>query len=66
VISINGDQVKHHLAEVVRGTVEQTLQALLEAEADALCGRGVTSARAGAWTPARGTMHANCRRARIR
>lgn len=38
VISINEDQVKHHLAEVVRGTVEQTLQALLEAEADQLCG----------------------------
>jgi len=37
VISINEDQVKSHLGEIVRSTVEETLNGLLDAEADRLC-----------------------------
>jgi putative transposase len=40
VIAVNEEQIKNHLGQVVRATVEETLQALLEAEADALCGAG--------------------------
>ena len=32
------EQLRDHLGEVVRGTFEETLNALLEANADALCG----------------------------
>jgi transposase-like protein len=38
VIRIDHGQIKTHLDQVVRDTVEQTLNALLDAEADALCG----------------------------
>jgi putative transposase len=34
VISIDDERIKSHLDRVVRGTVEETLNALLEAEAD--------------------------------
>lgn len=37
VISINQDEVKNHLGEIVRSTVEETLNGLLDAEADRLC-----------------------------
>lgn len=37
VISINEDEVKDHLGEIVRSTVEETLNGLLDAEADDLC-----------------------------
>jgi len=40
VIRIDGDRVKEHLDKVVRGTVEETLNAMLEAEADRLCNAG--------------------------
>jgi putative transposase len=38
VIQVNHEQVHKHLDQVVRDTVEQTLNALLDAEADELCG----------------------------
>lgn len=38
VIAINEDLIKDHLAKVVVKTVEETLNALLDAEADELCG----------------------------
>lgn len=38
VVSINEGQIRDHLGEMVRGTVEQTLNAMLDAEADTLCG----------------------------
>lgn len=38
VIRIDEGVIKHHLDQVVRGTVEETLNGMLEAEADALCG----------------------------
>jgi len=38
IIRIDEQEVKDHLGEVVRGTVEETLNGLLEAEAQELCG----------------------------
>jgi transposase-like protein len=38
IIQINDEEIKNHLRELVRGTVEDTLNSLLDAEADALCG----------------------------
>jgi len=37
VISIDQEQVKGHVGEIVRSTVEETLNGLLDAEADRLC-----------------------------
>jgi len=37
VISINEEEVKKHPGEVVRSTVEETLNELFDAEADRLC-----------------------------
>ena|GEM_PF-881316 len=38
VVEINEERIHAHLDEVVRATVEETLNALLDAEADQLCG----------------------------
>ena len=40
VIRIDEARIREHLGEMVRGTVEETLNAMLEAEADQLCGAG--------------------------
>ena len=40
VIQIDEARIRDHLGEIVRGTVEETLNALLDAEADQLCGAG--------------------------
>jgi hypothetical protein len=37
VITIDDERIKSHLDRVVRGSVEETLNALLNAEADRLC-----------------------------
>jgi putative transposase len=37
VITIDDERIKSHLDRVVRGTVEETLNALLDAEADRMC-----------------------------
>jgi putative transposase len=37
IIQINEDRVKDHLGEIVKGTVQETLNAMLDAEADLLC-----------------------------
>ncbi len=37
VIQIDEDQIRKHLGELVRGSVEETLNKLLDAEADKLC-----------------------------
>ena len=37
VIKINEAQIQDHLGEMVRSTVEETLNAMLDAEADQLC-----------------------------
>ena len=38
VVQIDEARIQDHLGELVRGTVEDTLNAMLDAEADALCG----------------------------
>ena len=40
VIQIDEARIRDHLGEMVRRTVEETLNAMLEAEADQLCGAG--------------------------
>ena len=40
VIQIDEARIRDHLGEMVRGTVEETLNALLDAEVDRLCGAG--------------------------
>ena len=42
VIRIDDERIKGHLDRIVRGTVEETLNALLNAEADRLCNAGRT------------------------
>lgn len=37
IIEIHEEKIKEHLGEFVRGTVEETLNSLLDAEADAIC-----------------------------
>ena len=37
IIQINEDRVKDHLGQIVKGTVQETLNAMLDAEADVLC-----------------------------
>src|ERR1700733_662051 len=39
-IQIDEARIRDHLGEMVRGTVEETLNAMLDAEADQLCGAG--------------------------
>ena len=40
VVSIDEGKIRDHLGELVRGTVEETLNAMLDAEAEAMCGAG--------------------------
>lgn len=40
IVEIHEERVKKHLGEIVRGTVEETLNKLLEEEADQQCGAG--------------------------
>jgi transposase-like protein len=40
VIQIDEARIRDHLGEMVRGTVEETLNAMLDAEADRSCGAG--------------------------
>src|SRR5882757_3072188 len=40
VIRIDDERVREHLGRIVRGTVGETLNAMLEAEADRLCNAG--------------------------
>lgn len=56
VVRIDEARIKDHLGEMVRGTVEEALNAMLDAEADRLCGagryersEGRTDTRAGAY-----------------
>lgn len=44
IIEVDEEQIRSHVDGIVRATVEETLNALLEAEADQLCGRRVMSA----------------------
>ena len=45
MIKIDEARIRDHLGELVRGSVEETLNALLDAWVDELCGAGRHSAR---------------------
>ena len=45
VIQIDEARIRDHLGEMVRGTVEETLNAMLDAEADQLCGASTPRCR---------------------
>ncbi len=47
VIQIDEARIRDHLGEMVRGTVEEALNAMLDAEADRLCGAGKYERTAG-------------------
>jgi putative transposase len=47
VIRIDDERIREHLGQIVRGTVEETLNALLDAEADRLCNAGRYERREG-------------------
>ena len=49
VIHIDENQIKDHLGELVRGSVEDTLNALLDAEADRMCNANVTNTHRTEW-----------------
>jgi hypothetical protein len=61
VISIDDERIKSHLDRVVRGTVEETLNALLDAEATGCAMRSVTNAAKRAATRAPAITSASCR-----
>ena len=44
-LRVDEEKLKGHVAEVVRSSVEETLNGLLDAEADAIWGRSSTNAR---------------------
>src|SRR5262245_53260900 len=52
-ITIDDERIKSHLDRVVRGTVEETLNALIDAEADWLCNTPSTASCSSAAGPAR-------------
>jgi hypothetical protein len=60
VIQIDEARIRDHLGEMVRGTVEETLNALLDAEADRLCGAGRTNALKAGRTPGPAATNGRC------
>ena len=66
VIQIDEARIRDHLGEMVRGTVEETLNAMLDAEADRLCGAGVTSAARLGRIPGLAATSGRCRPAPAR
>jgi len=61
VITIDDDRIKSHLDRVVRGSVEEMLNALLDAEADRCAMRSATNAARHAAIRAPATTSAICR-----
>ena len=59
-------EIRDHLGEIVRGTVEETLNAMLDAEADRLCGAGRYERNEARQDTRAGTMIARCRPAPAR
>ncbi len=60
VVQIDEERIQAHLDEVVRSTVEETLNALLDAEADRLCGAKCMSGAKAASIPGRAAMTGSC------
>ena len=66
VIQIDEGKIQEHLGEVVRSTVEETLNAMLDAEADRLC-RAERYERTEARKDTRaGSYQRTCRRKRAK
>ena len=65
-IKIDEKEIQDHIDGLVRQSVEDTLNALLNAEADAICMRAAISGHRIGWTPGREAVTENCspRRAR--
>jgi hypothetical protein len=61
VIQIDEARIRDHFGEMVRGTVEETLNAMLDAEADQLAMRAVTSAARLGRTPRLAATIGRCR-----
>jgi hypothetical protein len=61
VITIDDERIRNRLDRVLRGSVEETLNALLDAEADRLCNASVTNAVRPDAIPAPATTSATCR-----
>src|SRR6476619_8009977 len=70
IIQIDEARIRDHLGEMVRGTVEETLNALLDAEADELCGAGRYERSAGRVDTRAGsydrTLHAKAGEVKLR
>jgi len=49
VIRIDGERIHEYLGKIVRGSVEETQNSLLEAEADCLCDAGRYERQRGAY-----------------
>ena len=61
VIEIDEARIQDHLGELVRGSVEETLNALLDAEADRLCNGARYERTRHAEIRGRGRTSASCR-----
>jgi putative transposase len=61
VIRIDEERIRDHLGKIVRGSVEETLNALLEAEAGRLCNAGRYERSEARGTCGREAMNASCR-----
>lgn len=61
VIAVDEEELRTHVSEVVRQSVEETLNGLLDAEADTLARQGVVSATQSAPVPAQGITSGICR-----
>ena len=61
VIQIDEARIRDHLGEMVRGTVEETLNAMLDAEADQLCGAGRYERSEAGRTPGLAATNERCR-----
>ena len=61
VVKIDEGRIREHLGELVRGTVEETLNGLLDAEAEQLCNAARYERRRSGGTAAQGTIGASCR-----
>ena len=62
VIQIDEARIRDHLSEMVRGTVEEALNAMLDAELTGSAAPGATSAARAARTPERATTSVRWRR----
>ena len=60
VIQIDEARIRDHLGEMVRGTVEETLNAMLDAEADQLCGAARFERSEARRVPALAALNGRC------